>query len=119
MPFAEMLLSAIRIGLKPVSYTHLDVYKRQQLGNQLRLYDAPIKHAAFPFMFWRRIETKPIAQDYSSASEITATLEIVCKNTGQEAAKKAVEAVSTWAQTAKPNVNGVNIAMLMLSLIHI
>ena len=34
-----------------------------QLGNPLRLYDAQIKHAAFPFMFWRRIETKPIAQD--------------------------------------------------------
>ena len=37
----------------------------------------------------------------------------MCKNTGQEAAKKAVEAVAVWAQTAKPNVTGVNIAMLM------
>lgn len=103
--------------IKSAIFTSLsqNVGVTNQLGNPLRLYDAPVKHAAFPFMFWRRIETKPIAQDYSGALEITATLEIVCKNTGQEAAKKAVEAVSLWAQSAKPNAAGVNIALLMNS----
>ena len=92
---------------------NLDENIKANLGDPIRLYEAPVKNAAFPFMVWRRIETKPIAQDYSEAFEITATLEIVCKNTGQETAKKAVEAVTNWAQSAKPTGNGVNIIMLM------
>jgi Protein of unknown function (DUF3168) len=83
------------------------------IGNPLRLYDPPIRHSAFPFVVWRRIETKPIAQDYSNAQEIIITLEIVSKSTGQDEAKKAVQAINKWAQSAKPIGDGVNIIMLM------
>ncbi|MBN8649067.1 MAG: DUF3168 domain-containing protein [Caulobacterales bacterium] len=83
------------------------------LGNPLRLYDAPVKQAAFPFAIWRRIEQKPIAQDNSDAFEISITIEIVCKNTGQEEAKKAVDAIKNWAQVTRPNIENLNIALLM------
>lgn len=83
------------------------------LGNPLRLFDAPVKNAAYPYAIWRRIEQKPIAQDNGNDYEISITLEIICKNTGQKEAKNAIEAIKNWAQISRPTDSQINIALLM------
>jgi|GEM_PF-3183752 hypothetical protein len=83
------------------------------LGMPIRLYDAPVKAALWPFAVWRRWESKPAGGDYSSALEHTATLEVVCKNTGISEARKAIEAIQQWAIDAKPSNEEVNIVLLM------
>lgn len=83
------------------------------LGNPLRLYDAPVKQAAFPYAIWRRWETRPIGADYETAQEHIATLEIHCRDVGVIEARKAVEAVQIWAATAKPVSNDIKITLLL------
>ena len=83
------------------------------LGNPIRLYDAPVKTALWPFAVWRRWETKPAGGDYDKAQEHIATLEIVCKNTGISEARRAIEAIQNWAISAKPSNNKVHVALLM------
>lgn len=83
------------------------------LGNPIRLYDAPVKTALWPFAVWRRWETKPAGGDYGTAQEHIATLEIVCKNTGITEARRTIEAIQNWAISAKPSNNDINIVLLM------
>lgn len=85
------------------------------LGNPIRLYDAPIKQAAFPFAFWRRWESKPVAADYETAQEHIATIEVHCRNVGLTEAKAAVEAIQAWAANAKPVSDDVRITLLICS----
>ena len=83
------------------------------LGNPIRLFDAPVKQSAWPFAVWRRWESKPLGGDYDKAQEHIATLEIVCKNTGIDEARKCIEAVQNWAVNAKPSHADLNITLLM------
>ena len=83
------------------------------LGSPLRLFDAPIKQAAYPYAFWRRWETKPIAADFEAAQEHSATIEVHCRNVGLVEAKAAIEAIQTWAVNAKPMPVDVNITLLI------
>ncbi len=85
------------------------------LGEPLRLFDAPIKQAAFPFAFWRRWETRPVAADYETAQEHIATIEVHCRNTGLSEAKAAIEAIQNWAASAKPISNEIKITLLICS----
>ena len=83
------------------------------LGNPVRIYDAPVKHALMPFAVWRRWEQRPLSGDYENAVEYTASLEIVCKYNGIDDAKAAVSALQKWAIDAKPQSDLVNIILVM------
>ena len=108
-----MIIDALKNYL--IASMGLDENIIANLGNPLRLYDEPVKQAAYPYAIWRRIEQKPIADDNLNAYEISITIEIVCKNTGQEAAKKAVDAIKNWAQNSRPTNPQIKIALLMCS----
>ena len=90
-----------------------DAGMKSALGNPVRIYDAPVKHALMPFAIWRRWEQKPIAGDFEKAVEYTATLEVVCKNNGIDDAKRAVSAIQKWAINAKPKNENMGVALII------
>lgn len=83
------------------------------LGNPVRLVEAPVKLAAFPFAVWRRWETKPVDTSLVQSDEHVATLEVVCRQTGADVARQAVAALATCAAAAKPNPVGARIVLIL------
>ncbi|MCE2890342.1 MAG: DUF3168 domain-containing protein [Hyphomonadaceae bacterium] len=83
------------------------------LGNPVRLIEAQVKLAAFPFAVWRRWETKPVDASLVQNDEHIATLEVVCRQTGAEIARQAVAALATCAAMAKPNPQGARIVLIL------
>lgn len=83
------------------------------LGNPVRLVEAPVKLAAYPFAFWRRWETKPVDASVVQSDEHIATLEVVCRQPGAEIARQAVAALATCAAAAKPNPVGARIVLIL------
>lgn len=83
------------------------------LGNPVRLLDAPIKLAAYPFAWWRRWETKPADAAEVRGEEHVATLEVVSRQSGVEVARAAVEALSNCATSMRPAVVGVRIILVV------
>lgn len=83
------------------------------LGNPVRLSEAPVKLAAFPFAVWRRWETKPVDASLVQSDEHIATLEVVCRQTGADEARQAVAALATCAAGAKPEAIGARIVLIL------
>lgn len=83
------------------------------LGNPVRLVEAPAKLIAHPYAIWRRWETKPVDASLVQSDEHIATLEVVCRQTGSEAAREAVAALATCAAAAKPTPLGARIVLVL------
>lgn len=108
-----MNLQNLRLGLE--NSIKNDAGVKSALGQNVRIYEAPIKGVAMPFAAWRRFEVKPLNYESNNGFEITATLEIVCKNNGISEAKQAVFALSSWAQNAKPTAEGIKISLILVT----
>jgi len=83
------------------------------LGNPVRLVEAPVKLAAYPFAFWRRWESKPVDASVVQSDEHIATLEVICRQPEAEIARQAVAALATCAAAAKPNPVGARIVLIL------
>lgn len=99
--------SAIEASLKN------DVGLKALFNNNVRLYAEPIKYGAMPYLVWRKWEAKPVSADFEGSNEYTVTLEVVCEQTGQELAKKIIDAVKKWAVSTKPSNASVNIPLII------
>lgn len=106
-----MSIHLARIALEESMASNSDIVAA--LGNPLRVYDAIPKQAAFPFAYWRRWETKPVAGDFETAQEHIASLEVHCRNVGLSEAKAAIEAIQNWAASAKPNSEDIRITLII------
>lgn len=83
------------------------------LGNPVRLHEAPIKLSAFPYAWWRRWETRPADSSGTKSEEHVATLEVVCRQTGVDVARAALEALAACASSARPTASGVRIVLIL------
>jgi hypothetical protein len=83
------------------------------LGNPVRLLETPAKLTAYPFAFWRRWETKPTDTSLVQSDEHIATLEVVCRQTGEAVAREAVAALAMSANQARPQANGARIILVL------
>jgi len=83
------------------------------LGNPVRLLEAPVKLAAYPYAVWRRWETKPVDVSLVRSDEHIATLEVVCRQPGAEAAREALTALMACAGQGSPNASGARIVLVL------
>lgn len=83
------------------------------LGNPVRLLETPAKLTAYPFAFWRRWETRPADTSLVQSDEHIATLEVVCRQTGEAVAREAVAALATSANQARPEATGARIILVL------
>jgi Protein of unknown function (DUF3168) len=83
------------------------------LGDPPRIFDAPVRHSAFPFAVWRRWETKPAHASLVPTEEHLATLEVVSRQTGAEEARAAVHALRDRANGPRPVCTGARIVLVL------
>ena len=86
---------------------------RFALGNPARIFDAPVKLAAYPFAVWRRWETRSADASGVATEEHIATLEVVCRQSGAEEARKAVAALAACASGPRPSASGARIVLVL------
>lgn len=83
------------------------------LGTPPRLFDAPVKMAAYPFAMWRRWETRPIDASGTPTQEHIATLELVSRQTGTQEARLALEALAACLSGPSPPAIGAKIILAL------
>ena len=83
------------------------------LGSPVRIYDAPVKMAPLPFAVWRRWETRNVDASVVPTHEHTATLEVVCKQSGAAEARAAVAALAARANGPVPIAVGAKIVLIL------
>lgn len=86
---------------------------RAALGDPPRIWDAPVRHSAFPFAVWRRWETRPLGASAGVTVEHVATLEIVSRQTGAEEARAAVAALAGRANGPRPTATDVRLVLVV------
>ena len=84
--FLNNLFANAGPGTEPVSYTHLDVYKRQSMPIAMRMRRAPID------------EDMALQMEISISSQVTPTI-----NLPTRAATAAATAIGTWASRPRPS----------------
>ncbi|GIU67617.1 DUF3168 domain-containing protein [Candidatus Phycosocius spiralis] len=90
-----------------------DTAVKSALGNPARIFDAPVKLAAYPFAVWRRWETRSVDVSGVPTQEHIATLEVVCRQSGAEEARKAVAALAACATGPRPSASGARIVLVL------
>lgn len=85
---------------------------RASLGNPVRLLEPPAR-GALPAAVWRRWETRPAGASLAPSDEHTITLEVVTRETGIEAARAAIAALSAAAASMRPTSPDVHIVLVL------
>jgi len=84
------------------------------LGEPARIWDAPPKNPAFPYLLIGRSESRPVAAD-GGGVEHALTLTVVSSFRGTEEAKAVLAALRVSLADAMPSADGVRTVSLRLT----
>jgi hypothetical protein len=101
--------SATRVALAAAFGADPEV--KAALGDPVRLGEPPAR-GRLPAAVWRRWETRPAGSSLADAEEHTVQIEVVTGETGIEAARAAVAALSAAATRMRPAPTDVRLVLI-------